>query len=80
MGRGKSKAKHTKVARRLKYSPLPSTDLTALQAELKGTDMSAEADPDDDELLDDEETEDEDFEDDDLFEDDEELEDEEDFR
>ena len=79
MGRGKSKAKHAKVARRLKYSPLPSTDFDALQAELRGEDMSDEADPNDDDLLDDDELEDDDFEDDDLFED-EDLEDEEDFR
>ncbi|RJK94328.1 DUF3073 domain-containing protein [Vallicoccus soli] len=36
MGRGRAKAKQTKVARELKYSS-PSTDLTALQRELSGT-------------------------------------------
>lgn len=36
MGRGRAKAKQTKVARRLKYSG-PDTDLQALQAELTGT-------------------------------------------
>ena len=35
MGRGRAKAKQTKVARRLKYSG-PDTDLQALQAELTG--------------------------------------------
>jgi len=33
MGRGRAKAKQTKVARQLKYST-PNTDLSALQAEL----------------------------------------------
>lgn len=37
MGRGRAKAKQTKVARELKYSS-PSTDLTALQRELAGAD------------------------------------------
>jgi hypothetical protein len=36
MGRGRAKAKQTKVARDLKYSS-PNTDLTALQAELAGS-------------------------------------------
>lgn len=76
MGRGKSKAKHAKVARRLKYSPLPSTDLTALEAELKGDEMSEDAEPEDDELLDDDELDEDDFDDDDIFEEDD-LEDEE---
>lgn len=35
MGRGRAKAKQTKVARELKYST-PSTDLDALQRELAG--------------------------------------------
>ena len=35
MGRGKSKAKQTKVARELKYGSIGS-DLSALEAELKG--------------------------------------------
>ncbi|MGN6090173.1 MAG: DUF3073 domain-containing protein [Actinomycetes bacterium] len=35
MGRGRAKAKQTKVARELKYSS-PQTDLTALQRELSG--------------------------------------------
>lgn len=37
MGRGRAKAKQTKVARQLKYSG-PQTDLAALQAELAGAD------------------------------------------
>ncbi len=36
MGRGRAKAKQTKVARELKYST-PNTDLTALQRELAGS-------------------------------------------
>jgi hypothetical protein len=35
MGRGRAKAKQTKVARQLKYNA-PQTDLEALQAELSG--------------------------------------------
>ena len=35
MGRGRAKAKQTKVARELKYST-PNTDLTSLQRELSG--------------------------------------------
>lgn len=35
MGRGRAKAKQTKVARELKYST-PDTDLEALQRELSG--------------------------------------------
>ena len=41
MGRGKSKAKQTKVARELKYGSSGS-DLSALEAELKGEDSSEE--------------------------------------
>jgi hypothetical protein len=36
MGRGRAKAKQTKVARELKYHS-PNTDLAALQRELGGT-------------------------------------------
>jgi hypothetical protein len=36
MGRGRAKAKQTKVARELKYHS-PNTDLAALQRELAGT-------------------------------------------
>ncbi len=43
MGRGRAKAKQTKVARRLKYYS-PETDLTALQRELTAQE-AAEASP-----------------------------------
>jgi hypothetical protein len=45
MGRGRAKAKQTKVARELKYSS-PQTDFQRLQAELSGTgaDESGDAD------------------------------------
>ncbi len=39
MGRGRAKAKQTKVARELKYNA-PQTDLEALQAELSGQSKS----------------------------------------
>ncbi len=39
MGRGRAKAKQTKVARELKYST-PQTDFDALQRELSGTKSS----------------------------------------
>jgi hypothetical protein len=59
MGRGRAKAKQTKVARELKYHS-PNTDLAALQRELAGnksdddfTDESAEYQDEDDEDLDD---------------------------
>ncbi len=42
MGRGRAKAKQTKVARELKYQS-PNTDLAALQRELGGR---ASSDPD----------------------------------
>lgn len=41
MGRGRAKAKQTKVARKLKYSS-PDTDLEALRAELSGGDSKSE--------------------------------------
>jgi hypothetical protein len=40
MGRGRAKAKQTKVARELKYSS-PQTDFERLQAELAGEPVSA---------------------------------------
>jgi hypothetical protein len=40
MGRGRAKAKQTRVARELKYSS-PNTDLTALQRELAGQPSSS---------------------------------------
>ena len=39
MGRGRAKAKQTKVARELKYSS-PSTDFASLQRELSGSSHS----------------------------------------
>jgi Protein of unknown function (DUF3073) len=47
MGRGRAKAKQTRVARELKYHS-PNTDLAALQRELAGG--SARSGPVDDEL------------------------------
>ena len=56
MGRGRAKAKQTKVARDLKYNS-PNTDLSALQAELSGGQTVLPQGDDDvldsDELLDD---------------------------
>ncbi|HEY8473230.1 MAG TPA: DUF3073 domain-containing protein [Natronosporangium sp.] len=47
MGRGRAKAKQTKVARELKYHS-PETDLEALQRELSGNGKkTAKADDDD---------------------------------
>jgi hypothetical protein len=46
MGRGRQKAKHTKVARELKYFS-PSTDYSALEKELTSTPGSAEPDYED---------------------------------
>jgi hypothetical protein len=57
MGRGRAKAKQTRVARELKYSS-PNTDLSALQRELAGSATSSYAAPsragsdDDDEYTD----------------------------
>ena len=39
MGRGRAKAKQTKVARELKYSS-PQTDFTQLQRELAGDELN----------------------------------------
>ena len=47
MGRGRAKAKQTKVARRLKYSS-PNMDLNALQQELAGTSHAHDDEVDDD--------------------------------
>ncbi len=54
MGRGRAKAKQTKVARELKYSS-PETDFQRLQRELSGTgaDESDQLDDDDGPLVDD---------------------------
>ncbi|HSL08382.1 MAG TPA: DUF3073 domain-containing protein [Pseudonocardiaceae bacterium] len=45
MGRGRAKAKQTKVARELKYSS-PTTDLEALQRELSGDNGASRGDDD----------------------------------
>lgn len=42
MGRGRAKAKQTKVARELKYST-PDTDLRALERELRGSRSTSDA-------------------------------------
>ena len=58
MGRGRAKAKQTKVARELKYHS-PNTDLTALQRELAGAGKSEHRfDDDHEEFLDEDATED----------------------
>jgi DUF3073 family protein len=64
MGRGRAKAKQTKVARELKYHS-PNTDLAALQRELGGR-AGSESDVDeyDDETTSDDEDADEDDSDD----------------
>ncbi|MEV6606795.1 DUF3073 domain-containing protein [Kutzneria sp. NPDC051319] len=46
MGRGRAKAKQTKVARELKYSS-HNTDFDALQRELSGGEQSTVGPPDD---------------------------------
>jgi hypothetical protein len=43
MGRGRQKAKNTKVARELKYYS-PNTDLSQLQRELSNSDNSSDVD------------------------------------
>jgi hypothetical protein len=61
MGRGRAKAKQTKVARQLKYSS-GMTDLERLQAELaaeRGEPVGAADEETDDELEDDDEEDDE---------------------
>ncbi len=45
MGRGRAKAKQTKVARDLKYNT-PETDFSALQAELGGSNILPSGDDD----------------------------------
>jgi hypothetical protein len=63
MGRGRAKAKQTKVARELKYHS-PNTDLAALQRELGGATSDSEVDDfdefDDDSDEDDEESDEKD--------------------
>jgi hypothetical protein len=58
MGRGRAKAKQTKVARELKYHS-PNTDLAALQRELAGNGKSNEEFDDDAGYADDDSDEDE---------------------
>ena len=48
MGRGRAKAKQTKVARALKYGG-PQTDLERLQAELSGSEVTASVEVDEEE-------------------------------
>jgi hypothetical protein len=57
MGRGRAKAKQTKVARELKYHS-PNTDLAALQRELGGSSSSDQFDREVDEFDDDADDED----------------------
>ena len=59
MGRGRAKAKQTKVARELKYHS-PNTDLTALQRELAGAGGKSDHQfvDDDDPFVDDDDDED----------------------
>jgi hypothetical protein len=63
MGRGRAKAKQTKVARELKYHS-PNTDLAALQRELAGSAAKPAEDLDDEldeyDQYDDQDSEDED--------------------
>ncbi|ASR01718.1 MULTISPECIES: DUF3073 domain-containing protein [Gordonia] len=54
MGRGRAKAKQTKVARQLKYST-PNTDLESLQRELSGQTSSVDRPDPVDEWLDEDE-------------------------
>ena len=63
MGRGRAKAKQTKVARELKYHS-PNTDLTALQRELAGSGKSDQHFDDEFNDLVDEDDEDDEAEDD----------------
>ncbi len=49
MGRGRAKAKQTKVARQLKYGG-PTTDLERLQAELAGSSPSEAEDEESDDF------------------------------
>jgi hypothetical protein len=62
MGRGRAKAKQTKVARELKYHS-PNTDLAALQRELSGSAATPEEDLDEYDEYDDPESSEEEDED-----------------
>ena len=59
MGRGRAKAKQTKVARELKYHS-PNTDLAALQRELGGRASAESGDADYAEYVDDADSDDDD--------------------
>ena len=60
MGRGRAKAKQTRVARELKYHS-PNTDLAALQRELAGSSRDSDDDFDQNgEFVDDDDEDDED--------------------
>jgi len=63
MGRGRAKAKQTRVARELKYHS-PNTDLAALQRELAGSGKSNEEFDNQRELPDSDDADDEDLDDD----------------
>ncbi|HEX5540660.1 MAG TPA: DUF3073 domain-containing protein [Micromonospora sp.] len=60
MGRGRAKAKQTKVARELKYHS-PNTDLAALQRELSGKSKRDRKDEYDEYLDDDDDADDDDW-------------------
>ena len=62
MGRGRAKAKQTKVARELKYHS-PNTDLTALQRELASKSKADDDFDDNPELTEDDDTDDDEGED-----------------
>ncbi|MGE5830006.1 MAG: DUF3073 domain-containing protein [Micromonosporaceae bacterium] len=64
MGRGRAKAKQTKVARELKYHS-PNTDLAALQRELAGNGRSDDHADEHDEYLSVDDSDDDDSDDDD---------------
>ena len=68
MGRGRAKAKQTKVARELKYHS-PNTDLTALQRELAGSTRQSDHhfDGDNDEFVEDDDEDDADDDDQDSW-------------
>ncbi|KAA8740222.1 DUF3073 domain-containing protein [Corynebacterium tuscaniense] len=68
MGRGRAKAKQTKVARQLKYNT-PEMDLESLQRELAGQNSNSRWDEDDDYEVDDQYAEYADWDDEDVEED-----------
>ncbi len=68
MGRGRAKAKQTKVARQLKYNT-PEMDLESLQRELAGQNSNSRWDEDDDYEVDDQYAEYADWDDEDAEED-----------